>query len=85
MGKFLIMHPCKKGRSEKQNSDASGSRNSPVGIDSALHDVACHMVTSQRNWMLAGYFAGVLDGRLARAITAQLNKQKGGLKLHFCP
>lgn len=32
-----------------------------------------------------GYFAGVLDGTLARAITAQSNKQKGGLKLHFCP
>lgn len=81
MGKFSIMHPCKKGRSEKQNSDASGSCNSAVGIDSALHDVVCHTVTSQRNWMLTG----VLDGMLARVITAQLNKQKGGLKLHFCP
>lgn len=79
-GRSFIMHPHKKGRKEKQTSDASGIHNSSAGMDSTLHDVVYQMVTSPQNWM-----DFVSDGLLAGAITAQSTKQRGGLKLHFCP
>lgn len=66
----------------KQTTDASGICNASVGMDSSLHDVVYHMFTSPWNWI---DFAEVSDGLLAGAIMAQLNKQRGGLKLHFCP
>lgn len=81
MGRSFIMHSRKKGRKEKQTSDASGIRNSSVGMDSTLHDVVYHMVTSPRNWM---DFAGVSDGPLAGAITVQSNEQRG-VKIALLP